>query len=116
MSYRSTPAGNFASLASYLQADFRALRRQGTGHAVNPVPVTENERIPDIDEIIDAQTFAARLASHAGFSADLIDTSGGRWIRYADRLVEGARIFFAQRVLEGLAGIGIDVEGHRPKS
>jgi methylmalonyl-CoA mutase cobalamin-binding subunit len=107
VSYKSTPAGNYASLASYLQADIWALRRAGSGHAINPVPVTENQRIPDIDEIIDAQTFAARLASHAGFSADLIDTSGVDG--YADRLVEGARIF-AQRVLEGLAGIGIDVE------
>ena len=35
------------------------------GHAINPVPVTENERIPDVDEIIDAQLFAARLVEHA---------------------------------------------------
>ena len=105
VSYRSTAAGNFASLASYLQADFWALRRQGTGHAVNPVPVTENERIPDVDEIIDAQIFAGRLAEHAATSAELVD-----WAQVDDlatKLVEGGRTF-ARNVLEGLAEFGVD--------
>lgn len=104
VSYRSTPAGNYASLASYLQADIWALSRNGSGHAVNPVPVTENERIPDIDEIIDAQTFAARLAEHARDSAPLVDVA--QIDALADRLVAGARLF-AERVLAGLGEIGI---------
>lgn len=105
VSYKSTPAGNYASLASYLQADIWALSRVGSGHAVNPVPVTENERIPDIDEIIDAQTFATRLAGHARESAALIDLV--QVDAMAERLVAGARLF-AGRVLTGLADIGID--------
>ncbi len=72
VSYRSTAGGNFASLASYLQADIWALRRHHTGHAINPVPVSENERIPDIDEIIEAQIFAARLVEHASESFGLV--------------------------------------------
>lgn len=64
VSYQSNPAGNYASLANYLLADLVTLGRWPTGHAINPVPVTENERIPDVAEIIDAQIFAQRLAEH----------------------------------------------------
>ena len=105
VSYKSTPAGNYASLASYLQADIWALGRRATGHAVNPVPVTENERIPDIDEIIDAQMFAARLAQQAGDTGGLIDFAPVDAL--AGRLVEAGRLF-AARVLAGLAQAGVD--------
>jgi len=105
VSYRSTPGGNFASLASYLQADIWALRRQHTGHAINPVPVTENERIPDTDEIIEAQTFAARLVEHASASLPLV--SFAEVDRDAAALVAGARRF-AERVLRGLGEHGVD--------
>ncbi|QIB36185.1 hypothetical protein G3A50_09710 [Ancylobacter pratisalsi] len=106
VSYKSTPAGNYASLASYLQADIWALTRVNSGHAINPVPVTENERIPDIDEIIDAQTFAARLVEHAGATGALIDTAPVDAL--ADRLVAGGQTF-ARRLLAGMGDIGIDV-------
>jgi len=105
VSYRSTPGGNFASLASYLQADIWALRRQHTGHAINPVPVTENQRIPDIDEIIEAQIFAARMVDHADQSFGLVSFDAVD--RDATILVEGAQRF-ATRVLDGLANGGID--------
>ncbi len=107
VSYRSTPAGNYASLASYLQADIWALRRRATGHAVNPVPVTENERIPDVDEIVDAQLFAARLVEHAGASYGLVDWDAVD--RLSGTLVEGGRRF-AANVLQGLAAFGIDIK------
>jgi methylmalonyl-CoA mutase cobalamin-binding domain/chain len=106
VSYQSTAADNFASLASYLQADIWALNRRGTGHAVNPVPVTENERIPDVDEIIDVQIFAGRLAEHAASSAELIDLA--RVDDLAVRLVEGGRAF-AGNVLGGLPELGVDI-------
>jgi methylmalonyl-CoA mutase cobalamin-binding subunit len=106
VSYRSTAGGNYASLASYLQADIWALRRHHTGHAVNPVPVSENERIPDIDEIIEAQIFAARLVEHASASFGLLAFNDVD--RDADILVEGAHRF-AARVLDGLAEAGIDI-------
>jgi methylmalonyl-CoA mutase cobalamin-binding subunit len=105
VSYRSTPGGNFASLSNYLQADIWALRRKHTGHAINPVPVTENKRIPDVDEIIEAQTFAGRLVEHASESFELV--SFGQVDRDAEALVEGARVF-ASRVLNGLDEAGID--------
>ncbi len=106
VSYRAGPAGNYASLASYLQADIWALLRDGTGHAINPVPVTENERIPDVDEIIAAQLFAARMIEHAFAARDVLD-----WEKVdavSSKLVEGGRRF-AQNLLAGLAEHGVDV-------
>lgn len=105
VSYQSSPAGNYASLANYLLADIMALRRWPTGHAVNPVPVTENSRIPDIDEIIDAQTFATRLREHAHFHETLVE-----WKKVedlADELVRNGRRF-AANVLKGLGDLGVD--------
>jgi len=107
VSYQSTPAGNYASLASYLMADILAMGRWPSGHAINPVPVTENQRIPDVDEIIDAQTFAHRLTLHAPFYDPVFD-----WAKteaMADVLVEGGRRF-AAATLAGLAERGVDVD------
>lgn len=105
VSYQSTEAGNYASLASYLLPDMMALGRWPTGHAVNPVPVTENQRIPDVDEIIDAQTFAHRLGQHAPMHAALVN-----WPIVEDmaaRMVAGGRRF-AAALLAGLAEMGVD--------
>ncbi|MBB3966781.1 cobalamin-dependent protein [Rhizobium metallidurans] len=105
VAYQSTPAGNYASLSSYLMADILALGRWPSGHAINPVPVTENQRIPDVDEIIDAQTFASRLAYHAPFYVPILDWSTIEAM--ADTLVDGGRRF-AATVLAGLADRGVD--------
>jgi methylmalonyl-CoA mutase cobalamin-binding subunit len=105
VAYQSTPAGNYASLASYLTADILSLGRWPAGHAINPVPVTENQRIPDIDEIIDAQTFAHRLKLHAPYYDSIFDWSKVEAL--ADILVEGGQRF-AKAVLEGLAERGVD--------
>ncbi|KZY33050.1 hypothetical protein A3731_21135, partial [Roseovarius sp. HI0049] len=105
VSYRGAPAANYASLASYLLADIGALTRTHTGHAINPVPVTENLRIPDIDEILDAQTFATRLAEHAPAHAALMDRTQIDTV--ATQLVEGGRRF-AKDALAGLAERGVD--------
>lgn len=104
VAYRSTPAGNYASLASYLLADILAQGRWPSGHALNPVPVTENQRIPDVDEIIDAQTFAHRLTVHAPYYDPVFDWASVE--RMADVLVEGGRRFAAS-VLSGLAERGV---------
>jgi methylmalonyl-CoA mutase cobalamin-binding subunit len=105
VSYRGGPAENYASLSAYLTVDLLALLRQPTGHAVNPVPVTENLRIPDVDEILDAQLFAARLAEAAPGHAALVDPAAIDAV--ADRLVEGGRAF-AARALAGLSERGVD--------
>ncbi|MCZ4351188.1 cobalamin-dependent protein [Roseovarius aestuarii] len=106
VAYRGAPAANYASLASYLLADIAALGRAHTGHAINPVPVTENARIPDTDEILDAQLFAARLAEHAPGHGALMDRAVIDAM--AVQLLEGGRAF-AARALSGLADRGVDV-------
>jgi len=107
VAYQSTPAGNYASLSSYLLADILALGRWPSGHAVNPVPVTENQRIPDVDEIIDAQTFAHRLSLHAPYYNPVYDWSKPEAM--ADILVEGGKAF-ASSVLKGLEEREVDIK------
>jgi methylmalonyl-CoA mutase cobalamin-binding domain/chain len=106
VAYQGGPAQNYASLASYLLADLAALHEHHSGHAVNPVPVTENVRIPDVDEILDAQLFAARLVElapgHAAVRDDALIAA------MADRLIAGGRVF-AETALAGLAERGVDV-------
>lgn len=109
VAYQTGSAGNYASLASYLLADMMALGRRVTGHAVNPVPVTENQRIPDVDEIVEAQAFARRLADHAPHHAPLTDWPGGGGEALADRMVAGGRAFAAS-VLAGLADRGVPLD------
>lgn len=106
VSYQSTEAGNYASLASYLLPDMMALGRWPTGHAVNPVPVTENQRIPDVEEIIDAQTFAHRLGQHAPMHAALVDWPVVEAL--AARMVAGGRRFAAS-LLAGLEALRLDM-------
>jgi methylmalonyl-CoA mutase cobalamin-binding subunit len=105
VSYRGNDAQNWASLAAYLQVDIFGQRICPTGHAINPVPVTENSRIPDIDEIVDAQLFAGRLAERSLGLETMIDPEESD--RIADLMIEGGKRFKAN-VLEGFAADGID--------
>jgi hypothetical protein len=105
--YRGTQSENHASLASYLLVDVLGQNLRPSGHAVNPVPVTENERIPDIDEVIDAQLFAARLVAHAQGWQPLIDIAGAQAI--ADTMVAAGREV-SGNMLAGLGAAGIDID------
>ncbi|MEM9471740.1 MAG: cobalamin-dependent protein [Pseudomonadota bacterium] len=103
-SYRGSPQENFASLSSYLCIDIAGQLLKPTGHAFNPVPVTENQRIPDVDEVIEAQLFAARLAEHQRRHMPLLDEAPARAL--ADRIVAGGRLFF-DNAIRHLAAAGI---------
>ncbi len=103
--YDGTPAENFASLGSYLMLDIAGQMTRPSGHAVNPVPVTENQRIPEVDEIIDAQCFARRQAELAEGYLGVIDFA--EVDSMATRMEEAARQFH-QKTIEGLAAAGID--------
>ncbi|MFK7763365.1 MAG: cobalamin-dependent protein [Roseobacter sp.] len=107
VAYQGAPSANYASLSSYLMADICALMDCHSGHAINPVPVTENQRIPDIEEILDAQIFAARLTDHAPGYVSLMDRS--QIDALAQNLIAGGRAFF-ETVLAGLAGRGVAVD------
>ena len=105
VSYRGQGAANYASLASYLLVDIIGQQSRPSGHAVNPVPITENQRIPDVREIVEAQIFAARLIEHGADYPALVDFE--RVDRIADQLVAQGRRF-RDRVLAGLAELGYD--------
>lgn len=105
VSYRGNDAQNWASLAAYLSVDIFGQRITPTGHAINPVPVTENSRIPDIDEIVDAQLFAGRLAERSLGLETMIDPEESD--RIADLMIEGGKRF-KENVLRGFAEDGID--------
>ena len=104
-SYRGSPAANFASLSSYLLADVAAQLARPTGHAINAVPVTENERIPEIDEVIDAQLFAGRLIELAPSWVPMLDAEPVQ--EMAARIVAGG-IRFRDALLRGLDAAGVD--------
>jgi methylmalonyl-CoA mutase cobalamin-binding subunit len=103
--YRGDEAQNYASLAGYLLTDILGQTAMPTGHAINPVPVTENERIPDIDEVVAAQLFADRLIEQAEGLAPLCDVDAAR--AEAARIVAGGQAF-RDRVMAGLADRGYD--------
>lgn len=104
-SYRGGDGANYASLSNYLLTDIQGQMARPTGHAINPVPVRENQRIPDVEEIIEAQLFAGRLLQHAETFRPLMDLSEAE--EQANRIAVGGRDFF-HRVLSGLDAIGID--------
>ncbi len=97
---------NYANLASYLLIDIIAQHYLPTGHGLNPVPVTEAMRIPEVNEIVNAHLFANRLIHRAEgfknmFDMDLVDKT-------VDTLVKAGQ-YFKKRVLSGLNEAGINI-------
>lgn len=104
--YGRLTSSNFAGLSSYLLVDTLAQMLLPSGHAINPVPVSEAYRIPTVDEIVDAHLFADKLVERARkmremFSATQADAA-------AEKIVDGARRF-KKSVMDGFASGGIDV-------
>ncbi|MGB0506662.1 MAG: hypothetical protein ACPGGK_10750, partial [Pikeienuella sp.] len=106
-SYRGGSAQNYAALGAYLCADIHGQTLYPSGHAINPAPVTENQRIPDIDEIIDAQLFAGRLIERQQGAEAMINAEP--LTQMAAKISAGGRIF-RDNVLSGLAAAGIDIK------
>lgn len=104
--YRGQAGANFASLSNYLLIDAVGQILRPTGHAINAVPVTENSRIPEIDEVIEAQLFAGRMAALAPGWTGMIDQAPVQAM--AARIVAGGRAF-AAALMAGLKAEGIDI-------
>ena len=104
--YRGTEQENYASLEAYLKVDIAGQRLAPSGHAINPVPVSENYRIPDIDEIITAQLFAARLEEQSLDVKNIVDMEMAE--RLANEMIFGG-MNFQHNVLNGLNAAGIDI-------
>lgn len=105
VAYEGDGVENYAALASYLAVDIAAQQAAPSGHAINPVPITEAARIPDIDEAVDAAAFAGRLIERMAETRTLYDFETAH--AEADRLIKGAEQFKAA-VLTGLETAGID--------
>lgn len=104
--YAPEPAANFGSLASYMLVDLLALSRRHSGQALTPIPTTEAQRIPTIDEVVDVHRAARRLAERMDALAPLLSTAAAEPV--AEQLFDRGKRFFA-RMLEGLDKAGIDL-------
>jgi methylmalonyl-CoA mutase cobalamin-binding subunit len=96
---------NRAILANYMTFDIAAQIDRPTGHALVPIPVTEYERIPDADEIVEVHVFANRLIERAAKVQPLIDFAPVDAM--ADDLIAGGEAFRAN-LLKGFGEAGID--------
>ncbi len=103
--YGGEPAENWANLAAYFMVDIAGQRICPTGHALNPVPITEAQRIPDIDEVVDVHLAANRLIARADDLLAMIDAEPAQ--RLAAEIVAGGRRF-RDTVLRNLADAGVD--------
>jgi methylmalonyl-CoA mutase cobalamin-binding subunit len=104
--YGAEAAANFGALASYVAVDLLALRKRHTGHAITPIPTTEAQRIPTIDEVVDAHMAARGLTARMDALAPLFAT-GEADARAAGLLRRAAR--FKARLLDGLSH-AIDID------
>ena len=100
--YGARAAANFGALASYMLVDLLALRRRHTGHAVTPIPTTEAQRIPSIDEIVEAHMAARGLEARMPALGPLLATQEAE--RRATGLLRRARRF-RDRLLDGLGDV-----------
>ena len=97
---------NVAAVTSQLQCDIALQLRRPTGHAVNPVPFTEAERIPSAAEIVEVHLLARRIerdvrASPSQLDWEHLERLGSMTAAYA--------VEFRDRALAVLDVDGVDV-------
>ena len=96
---------NRAVVAEYLLWDIMAQLVCPTGHAVQPLPVTEACRIPSAEEIIEAQIFGRRVEETARRMVSKVDFSDAR--QFADTITAAGKTVFT-KALDGLKEAGVD--------
>jgi methylmalonyl-CoA mutase cobalamin-binding subunit len=99
-------AGNIAAVTEQLRCDIALQLRRPTGHAVNPVPLTEAERIPSADEIVEIHLLAREVERDVRNSPNLYDWP--RLERLGAMAADYARQF-RDRALACLLDDGVDV-------
>ena len=104
--YGPSDAANYGALAGYLLVDLMGQATKPSGHAVNPVPVTEAQRIPAPQEVIAAHLAGRRLAEKLPGLLPLFDES--KAMALVPRLLAGAEAF-KTRTLDALDSAGIDI-------
>jgi methylmalonyl-CoA mutase cobalamin-binding subunit len=98
-------ARNVATAAAQIAFDIALQLRRPTGHAVNPVPFTEAERIPSPAEIVEVHLLAREMEREVRKAPDLYD-----WDRYErlGTLVADYARSFRDRALAVFADDGVD--------
>jgi methylmalonyl-CoA mutase cobalamin-binding subunit len=104
--YGASDAANYGALAGYLLIDLIGQATKPSGHAVNPVPVTEAQRIPTPQEVVAAHRAGRRLADKLPGLLPLFDETEA--IALVPPLLAGAQAFRA-RTLDALDSAGIDI-------
>lgn len=104
--YGASDAANYGALASYLLVDLMGQATRPSGHAVNPVPVTEAQRIPAPQEVVAAHLAGRRLAEKLPGLLPLFDEA--KAMALVPSLLAGAEAFRA-RTLDALDSAGIDI-------
>lgn len=97
---------NQSVLSNYLLVDIATQLHRPSGHAVNPVPLTENMRIPDAADILKVQRLAREIEREARRSGDLYD-----WDAFEIAAQEGVAYAreWAHAALHVLEEDGVDV-------
>ena len=99
-------ARNTAAVSAQLICDIALQLRRPTGHAINPVPLSEAERIPSPAEIVEVHLLARELEHEVRKAPDLYD-----WNRL-ERLGAVTAAYgrqFCRRALASFANEGIDI-------
>jgi methylmalonyl-CoA mutase cobalamin-binding subunit len=99
-------ARNLAAVANQVLCDVACQLYRPTGHAVNPVPLTEAERIPSADEIVEVHLLAREIELDARRNVGVFDWT--RLERVAAETAAYARRF-RDAALARFADDGIDV-------
>ena len=107
LSFKTNFDINRGLIGEYLMWDIMTQLQCPTGHAVQPLPVTEAMRIPSAEEIAESQVFgrrieetARRLKPHINFSAAY---------DFADKVVASGKQIF-DNALDGLKETGVDIK------
>jgi methylmalonyl-CoA mutase cobalamin-binding domain/chain len=98
---------NRGLVAEYLLWDIMAQLQCPTGHAVQPLPVTEALRVPSAEEIAEAQIFGRRVAETARRLLPHTDFSAAH--DFSKKIVRAGKAIFND-ALAGLKQADVDIE------
>lgn len=98
---------NRGLVAEYLLWDIMTQLKCPTGHAVQPLPVTESLRVPSAEEIAEAQVFGRRIEETARRLEPRINFSAA--YDFSDKLVAAGKKVF-DNALDGLKEAGVDIK------
>lgn len=99
-------ARNTAAVTAQLTCDIALQLRRATGHAVNPVPLTEAERIPTAAEIVEVHLLAHEIEREVRKSPNVYDW---RRLEQLGSTTAEYAIDFRDRALAVLGSDGVDV-------